>query len=116
MSTKVPGSDRLMFQLNALKGVGKVFPMPSAQVIAKRASQIAPRDTGYMAEHIHPEKAEETGAASVVSEAPYSVHVEYGTYKMQAQPFMRPAIDEGQSEILKAAARAIEVEIKQRLK
>lgn len=108
-------NDRLVMQLRELRGVGKVFPMPAAHVIATRASQIAPRDTGYMAEHIHAEQTAD-GDAAVISEAPYSGYVEFGTYKMAAQPFMRPAIDEGQNDILKAASKALWLEIQQRLK
>lgn len=42
-------------------------------------------DTGFMRDHI------EKTASAVVSRAGYSRYVEYGTYKMAAQPFMRPA-------------------------
>lgn len=106
---------RVVMQLNNLKGVGKLFPFAAAQVIAKRASQIAPRDTGYMAEHIHAEKG---NPVQVISEAPYSGYVEYGTYKMAAQPFMRPAIaaGAGQKDILLEAAKAFLIEIKAALK
>lgn len=50
------------------------------------AKAFAPVDTGYMRDHIEKTKS------GVVSRAPYSSYVEYGTYKMRAQPFMRPAL------------------------
>ena len=32
-------------------------------------------------------------AVELVADAPYAVHLEYGTRKMAARPFMRPAVD-----------------------
>ena len=97
---------RVIMQLNSLKGVGRVFPRLAAEVIVRRAKQLAPVDTGFMRNNIHAEED------AVISEAPYSAYVEYGTKKMAAQPFMRPAVDEGQSEILRVAGKVIEEEIR----
>jgi HK97 gp10 family phage protein len=44
--------------------------------------------------------------------ADYAPDVEFGTYKMIAQPFLRPAIDEHQGDILKAIAVEMQKEIK----
>lgn len=101
---------KLIMQLHNMKGIAKFAPMLAAQLIALRASQIAPRDTGYMAEHITAQKKD--NVAQVVSEADYSVYVEFGTYKMAAQPFMRPAVDQGRSNLLKTAGSAVMQEIK----
>lgn len=47
----------------------------------------------------------------IVSEAPYSLFLEYGTSKMEARPFMRPAIDTKRREVAdfiqKAAEKAV---------
>lgn len=91
-----------------------MFPLQAAQVVAKRASQIAPKDTGFMADHITVKR--EGDATMIVSEAPYSVHVEFGTYKMAAQPFMRPAGREVESDFLKAVAKAVREEIRQAIR
>lgn len=50
------------------------------------AKAYAPVDTGYLRDHI------ERQGDTVVSLASYSTYQEYGTSRMQAQPFMRPAI------------------------
>lgn len=38
----------------------------------------------------------------------YGPHVEYGTVKMPAQPYMRPALDKARDELRDAVARAYE--------
>jgi len=43
----------------------------------------------------------EGDSIEIVSEAPYSVFNEFGTYKMAARPYMRPALDEMKPEIQK---------------
>ncbi|WP_126173463.1 HK97-gp10 family putative phage morphogenesis protein [Altericroceibacterium xinjiangense] len=50
------------------------------------------RDTGILQAHL---KAVQTGRheAEVRSEAPYSAALEFGTSKMAARPFLRPARD-----------------------
>ena len=52
----------------------------------------APVDTGFMAEHIGVSEVSDKKLI-IDSEAPYSGFVEYGTIKMQAQPFFNPPID-----------------------
>jgi HK97 gp10 family phage protein len=107
----IKGMKELTAKLTSLKGLGKVFPMGAAQVIARRAQQLAPVDTGYLRDHIKAIKLGDGGAA-VVSEADYSAHVEFGTYKMAAQPFLRVAIDEGEGDVLDAVKKALLVEIR----
>jgi len=101
-------------QLNSLQDVGHVMPLPAAQFVAKRARDRAPVDTGYMRDHIHAQKDGEASAA-VISEANYSGFVEWGTVHMAAQPFLRPAIDDGQREIPKLTAREVNAEIRRRI-
>jgi phage protein, HK97 gp10 family len=61
-----------------------------------RASADAPRDTGYMADHI--EKTE-TGRQSVTvtAIADYSGYVDQGTVKMQANPFFTGNVEKIES-------------------
>lgn len=42
----------------------------------------------------------------VAAKADYSGHVEFGTWKMAAQPFMRPAIDSARGRVKTNARRA----------
>lgn len=61
--------------------------------IRDRAEQSAPVDTGFLQDNIG------LVADGVASAADYSEHVEYGTYKMGAQPFMRPAVRDAENEL-----------------
>lgn len=64
------------------------------QVTAKMvvdARSKAPVKTGYLRDHISNKKAGE-GHWQVKSEASYSGFVEYGTFKMDAQPFLEPSV------------------------
>jgi len=104
----VIGIDRLVSSL-AAAAAATVAMQPSALqksglLIERRAKQFVVEkdiiDTGNLLNNIttHPP---EGSAIEVVSEAPYSVYNEYGTYKMAARPYMRPALDEMKPQIQK---------------
>lgn len=58
------------------------------------ARQLAPVDTGNLRGSIQVRPATPAlTEASVGPEAEYGVYVEYGTSRMSAQPYMRPAAD-----------------------
>ena len=63
------------------------------------AQQIAPRDTGLMADTTHkePEEVPTTDSASVrvdvVAPQPYSGFVEFGTVRQEAQPWFLPSFE-----------------------
>ena len=60
----------------------------------KDARTLAPVDTGNLRGSIQVRPASPAlTEASVGPEAEYGVYVEYGTSRMSAQPFMRPAAD-----------------------
>ncbi|HEL1011795.1 phage protein, HK97 gp10 family [Streptococcus dysgalactiae subsp. dysgalactiae] len=64
----------------------------NAEKAKAEAQRIAPYDTGFLHDEIYahyPGKA----CAEIVSNAGYSGFLEYGTRKMSAQPFLRPAIE-----------------------
>lgn len=61
-----------------------------AEAVAEEARRLAPVRTGELRDGIH--AAEAPDGADVVSEAPHSVFVEYGTMHMSPQPFLRPAV------------------------
>jgi HK97 gp10 family phage protein len=107
-------NEKLFRQLDALAEMnGLEAAYEAAIVIAQKASELAPRDTGYLADNIHAEMTPEGGV--VISEAPYTEHVEFGTSRMAAQPFLRPAMDEYQAEINKAAKRGADREVARRI-
>lgn len=51
-----------------------------------------------------------TTAWEVGSDVEYSIYVEYGTSKMQAQPYLRPAVNQTMREADKYLARADDVD------
>lgn len=63
------------------------------------AQQVAPRDTGLMADTTHkePEEVEAIDSSSVrvdvVAPQPYSGFVEFGTVKQEAQPWFLPSFE-----------------------
>lgn len=62
----------------------------------ERAYQHAAKRTGRMANAIHTayDTAVPMSFFELIAPVEYSPYQEYGTYKMAAHPFMRPAIDE----------------------
>lgn len=59
--------------------------------IVERAQRIVPIDTGVLKESIH--YTSEDHKYYVGSDEEYALHVEVGTSKMAAQPYLRPAIN-----------------------
>ncbi len=60
----------------------------ASRLIAQRAKSIAPKRTGLLRDSIRP------SLLGVEARVPYAKFVEFGTRKMKAQPFLRPAISE----------------------
>lgn len=103
------GLDNLMAELGATAGAtieaaASAMKTTTGQVQAQ-AKQIAPKRTGFMANNILVEPVKKTATSvtgTVNAKADYSSFVEFGTYKMSAQPFIRPAVSDGQSVFIKA--------------
>ena len=55
------------------------------------ATNLVPVDTGYLRSSIHANT--EGLAAEFFADAEYAQYVEYGTWKMSAQPYFKPALD-----------------------
>lgn len=67
--------------------------MGVADEVMKRARQLAPYRTGNLRRSINVVDINERDVkVTVAALASYSGWVEYGTSKMQAQPYLRPAI------------------------
>lgn len=67
------------------------------------AKQLAPIDTGFLRDNIHILRDH---GLRVVSEAPYSVYVEFGTVDSSAQPFFIPAFESAMRQFRADIARA----------
>lgn len=79
---------------------------PQAQKVMKnaieetyqRARSSAPVDTGFLKANIITRHSADSG--EVHSQAGYSGFLEFGTRKMSAQPYMRPAFYAGRAQII----------------
>ena len=69
------------------------------------ATSLVPVDTGYLYSSIHAKT--EGATAEFFADAEYAQYVEYGTWKMGAQPYFRPALDEAISVFITEAMQAL---------
>lgn len=95
-------ADRIVFNEAALR---ELFDGPNSVVgkelarrtvrVERRAKQLAPVDTGRLRSSVTHEMAEEGGdlVGRVGTDVDYAPHVELGTSRARAQPFLRPALD-----------------------
>ncbi len=81
--------------------------MNAAIRVAERARELVPVRTGHLLASIRAEIGDMEEEASpafdpieVVAETPYASFVEFGTSKMEAQPYLTPAAEEIEPEIL----------------
>jgi len=98
----VKGIDKLMVDLDKIEHqkYTEVLKFIGLEV-ERKAVDIVPVDTGRLKASISTEVVDddtvETGPnaspKSGVKPVEYAVYVEYGTYKMAAQPYMRPAAE-----------------------
>lgn len=103
----------------AVSGPGLLKALNAGALVAEgRAKRIARDkkvlDTGFLISAIQALPARATvngGEAKILSAAEYSIYNEFGTPKMAARPFMRPAIDEGKAEIQNAVSHTLNIEI-----
>lgn len=92
----------------------------SALKIANRARALAPEATGLLKRSItsdHDNGALSAGVGIGSAAAFYWRFVEFGTVHMSAQPFFRPAAEEGQAEFVREIARIgpdVEADLKER--
>ncbi|QFQ91013.1 HK97-gp10 family putative phage morphogenesis protein [Lacticaseibacillus manihotivorans] len=102
------GLDKLMEELGANAGAAieaadSAMKTTTGKVQAQ-AKHIAPKRTGFMANNILVEPVKKTATSvtgTVDAKADYSSFVEFGTYKMAAEPFIRPAVSAAQSFFIK---------------
>ena len=105
---------RCVAQLNSIKNVGHIMPLPLAQYAAKQARGYAHVITGYMRDHTVAESVDET-SAQVISTAPYAEFEEFGTRFRPAHPFIRPAIQDVKKNAPKMSVTDINREIRKRI-
>lgn len=108
INVKWSGLDNLMAELDTTAGATIEAATSAMKTttgkVQAQAKHIAPKRTGFMANNIGVEPVKKTATSvtgTVNAKADYSSFVEYGTYKMSAEPFIRPAVSAGQSVFIK---------------
>lgn len=82
-----------------VESVSRAAVKSTADNIAQTARRYAPVLTGELRDSIHSESIATGKEAEVQVDADYGGYVEFGTYKMVAQPFLGPAIDFHEEEL-----------------
>lgn len=78
----------------------------AAKFVVKEAKMQVPVDTGALKASIDYEldKVRSGYKAKIYADMPYALYVELGTYKMDAQPYLRPALFNNRRDILRKVA------------
>src|SRR5690349_19222639 len=106
-----PRNYRLLRQLRDLQNIPDMpVRVAIAQKVAETAQGLAPVDTGELKGSIHEKDGD------IVADAPHAIHVEFGTVNMDAQPFLRPAVDLHYKEIVEAAAEIRNAQMREAIK
>lgn len=107
MPAVIAGMAKLTAQLNA---IGLAFTVDDlaegALVIAQQAENNCPVDTGFLRSTVFVQEAGDD--VEIGFSAEYASYVEFGTYKMAAQPFLRPAFDEAELQALSAIVDSVQ--------
>lgn len=104
--TTVEGDGELRRVLNQLRGAPRRQAQrrglrAGASVIEEWAKFYAPVDTGALMGSIEVDEVTDT-VATIAPHVEYAEHQEFGTSRMAAHPYMRPAIDQHERDILTA--------------
>jgi HK97 gp10 family phage protein len=107
----VRGSEQLRRNLDRLAGAERRQAQrdgleAGARIVETYAKILAPVDTGFLRNSITVDEVTPTQAI-IAPHTDYAEHVEFGTVRMAAQPYMRPALDEHESEIIAAVEATV---------
>jgi HK97 gp10 family phage protein len=109
-----PGLDKALQQLSSIENLDFVrAEVKGVEIIADEARRLVPVDTGELQDSI--EVIVEGNTVSLVAGTDHALPVEFGTIKMAAQPYMRPALDTKESEALQAIVDDLNKQIKSKL-
>lgn len=123
LTLQVTGIDDVLRSLRKLErelpGTATSACVDGAEIIAKLARGNAPiGDSGDLAASIMVQPAKKAAwvrvDAATEEDKEYAGHVEYGTSKMAARPYLRPAIESGKRDAMKAIGHHIKLEIEKR--
>lgn len=113
----IQGLDKLLKQFEGIANLDWVSAEKEGlEVIAEEARALVPVDTGALQESIKVDvEGEAVNLVAGGGDVDYSLHVEFGTVRMPAQPFMRPAIDTKQKQATKAIAYNLQAQIRSKV-
>jgi HK97 gp10 family phage protein len=102
----VRGGAELQRNLNRLAGAERRRAQrdgleAGARIVETYAKLLVPVDTGTLKGSIMVDEVTPVQAI-IAPHTDYAEHVEFGTSRMEAQPYMRPALDEHENEIVQA--------------
>lgn len=113
---RVIGEDRILARLrdiiDAMKSGSANGSRDAAEFIKDRAQELVPVDTGRLRDSIRvTEVGPRTFTVGPGDEVEYAEYVEFGTSRMAAQPYMRPAAELARREFPQRVARRIRSEM-----
>ena len=92
-------SSTIRIEFNRFPEIAAKLPAETSAVVRKtafdveaHAKQVVPVDTGALKNSIATEMESDT-SATIAPHTEYAAYVEFGTYKMAAQPYMTPAAE-----------------------
>jgi HK97 gp10 family phage protein len=105
----------MVVNFNHLPGLSNRTMLAAEQVIAETAQDIqayaitvVPVDTGRLQASITTTRDAPLQASIGPRGVEYGIYVEYGTYKMRAQPYMRPAAERYRAPFIAAMSRVVQ--------
>ena len=99
---------RVLDQLTgALKGRLRDVVQVAARNIEVRSKKLVPVDTGATRASITPTISEDGLEARIGPTTLYAPYLEFGTARMEARPFMRPALEQERAAFLAAVGQVI---------
>lgn len=110
----IQGLDKLLQQLEAIASFDEVRTLhKGAEQILPYMQSITPVDTGELRDS--EQIVDRENSVELVAEAEHAPHVELGTSRMAARPFMRTAIQDKQDDALKAMADDLQAQIQEKI-
>ena len=106
ISMTVRGGEQLRRNLDRLAGAERRRAQQDgleagARIVETHSKILCPVDTGFLRNSITVDEVTPVQAV-IAPHTDYAEHVEFGTSRMEAQPYMRPALDEHENEIVQA--------------
>jgi HK97 gp10 family phage protein len=110
MQIRVFNADRTIKRLSKIGNVDLSSVLKTGgEKVQGDATKLSPVDTGQLRASIQlkPILGRYRNGAIVSTNKEYAIYQEFGTYKMKAQSFMRPAFDKNAKPIREAIVKAI---------